>query len=94
MHLTVKHHSEHVDSTRFWGSKLDYKVEAKTLIKLEKFNIEQKEFFHAVMSGINGDGGLFCLDAPGGTGKTFVLGALLSAVRSDGHTNTKCLKLH
>ena len=59
----------------------DYNAERKeTLIKLEKFNIEQKEFFHAVMSGINGDGGLFCLDAPGGTGKTFVLGALLSAV--------------
>ena len=28
---------------------------------------------------------MFFLDAPGGTGKTFVLNALLSAVRSDGH---------
>ena len=25
------------------------------------------------------------MDAPGGTGKTFILNALLSAVRSDGH---------
>ena len=36
------------------------------------------------MTSFNGDGGLFCLDAPGGTGKTFLLGALLSAVRSNG----------
>ena len=30
------------------------------------------------------DGRIFCLDAPGGTGNTFVLNTLLSAVRSDG----------
>ena len=43
-------------------------------------------FVENVMSAIKGEkGGIFCLDAPGGTGKTFVLNALLSAVRSDGH---------
>ena len=50
-----------------------------------KMNEEQGFFFDDIIAAINQKkGGLFCLDAPGGTGKTFVLSALLSAVRSDG----------
>ena len=67
---------------------LDFDIDEQrksTLDTLEKMNPEQKEFFKVVMDGINSSvGGLFFLDAPGGTGKTFVLNALLSAVRSDG----------
>ena len=52
---------------------------------LNLMNDEQNEFFKTVLDAINSsEGELFCLDAPGGTGKTFVLNALLSAVRSDG----------
>ena len=48
-------------------------------------NYEQRIIFDDVIQAINEKkGGLFCLDAPGGTGKTFVLSALLSALRSDG----------
>jgi hypothetical protein len=48
-------------------------------------NKEQQEFFNVVADAINAnEGGLFFLDAPGGTGMTFVLNALLSSVRSEG----------
>ena len=58
----------------------------KTIEKIEKMNKDQRHFFDRVLESINSDdGGIFFLDASGGTGKTFVLNALLSAVRSDGH---------
>ena len=57
---------------------------AKTKIKLEQFNHEQMEFFKAVIEG-NEQGGMFLLDAAGGTGKSFVNNCLLSAMRQDGH---------
>ena len=54
--------------------------------RLSHFNNDQKLFFNAVIESINNDGGgLFFLDAPGGTGKTYLLNGLLSAVRSDGY---------
>ena len=57
----------------------------KAINAVEKMNVEQKTFFDAVIKAINNkNGSLFFLDAPGGTGKTFVLNALLSAVRGDG----------
>ena len=57
--------------------------------KLQNFNEEQRVFFDAVMKTINNeDGGLFFLDAPGGTGKTYLLNGILSAVRSDGYIAT------
>ena len=55
------------------------------MTSVEKMNPEQKSFFDSVIEGINTiNGGIFYLDAPGRTGKTFVLNTLLSAVRSDG----------
>ena len=54
-------------------------------LSLQTMNAEQSDFFKAVLNTINSETGkIFFLDAPGGTGKTFVLNALLSAVRSDG----------
>jgi ATP-dependent exoDNAse (exonuclease V), alpha subunit - helicase superfamily I member len=45
---------------------------------------EQNHVFHQVLRKINsGNGGLFFLDAPGGTGKTFLLNLLLMSVRKD-----------
>ena len=56
-----------------------------TLEKVELMNQDQSTFFNTVLDSINKEKGtLFFLDAPGGTGKTFVLHALLSAVRSEG----------
>lgn len=46
---------------------------------------EQSNFFNAVMHKLdNNSPAIFCLDAPGGTGKTKVLNLLLSKVRSNG----------
>ena len=57
----------------------------KVLESLETMNDEQKLFFDSVILAKNQDsGGIFFIDAPGGTGKTFVLNTLLSAVRCDG----------
>ncbi|GFT42267.1 ATP-dependent DNA helicase [Trichonephila clavipes] len=45
---------------------------------------EQNHVFHQVLRKIDsGNGGLFFLDAPGGTGKTFLLNLLLMSARKD-----------
>ncbi|GFV14571.1 ATP-dependent DNA helicase [Trichonephila clavipes] len=45
---------------------------------------EQNHVFHQVLRKIDSDnGGLFFLDAPGGTGKTFLLNLLSMSVRKD-----------
>ncbi|UYV71196.1 hypothetical protein LAZ67_8002131 [Cordylochernes scorpioides] len=46
---------------------------------------EQKEAYERILSKINSNaGGLYFLDAPGGTGKTFLINLLLTKVRSTG----------
>lgn len=48
-------------------------------------NIEQKYAYDEILSAIDsGNGGVFFIDGPGGTGKTFLYKALLSKVRSQG----------
>ena len=48
-------------------------------------NNDQLDVFNDVIASItSGKGKIFCLNAAGGTGKTFVLNALLDAVRGDG----------
>ena len=70
------------------GIELDFDKDLerhKAIEAKRNMNDEQSVFFNDVITAVNEKrGGLFCLDAPGGTGKTFVLSALLSAVRSDG----------
>ena len=52
---------------------------------VSKMNEEQERFFQNVWQSVNeGTGGLFCLNAAGGTGKTFTLNTLLDKVRSEG----------
>ena len=54
--------------------------EAESLISM--LNPEQRQFFDMVKESVeNGNGGIFALDAPGGTGKTFCLSALLTFLR-------------
>ncbi|CAF4947498.1 unnamed protein product [Pieris macdunnoughi] len=49
-----------------------------------RLNPEQKLVFENVVQKIeSGEGGLFFLDAPGGTGKTFLLNLLLAQIRKD-----------
>ena len=59
----------------------------KVKSRLPRLNNNQRAFFYSVMAALNDSesGRIFCLDAPGGTGKTFVLNCLLNAVRADGY---------
>ena len=58
----------------------------KARARLPLLNTNQRAFFESVVAALNDNEGerLFCLDAPGGTGKTFVLNCLMNAVRGDG----------
>ena len=58
----------------------------KVKTRLPLLNTNQRDFFNAVVAALNDSNSkrLFCLDAPGGTGKTFVLNCLMNAVRGDG----------
>lgn len=50
---------------------------------ISKLNIHQKEAYDSIMNVVNdGSGGMFFLDAPGGTGKTFLISLLLAVIRS------------
>ena len=52
---------------------------------IDAMNSEQSDFFENVITSINSEvGSMFCLDALGGTGKTFILNTLLDCVRGDG----------
>ena len=65
------------------------KYDKEKLLKAGKENIErlteeQRTFFESVIDSVNiGNGGLFCLNAAGGTGKTFTLNTLLDCIRGD-----------
>ena len=51
----------------------------------DQVNVQQKQFIDSVTSTIRSNaGGLFFIDGPGGTGKTFVESLLLAYVRSRG----------
>ena len=65
----------------------DVRIEAaKAREKLGKLNIKQRQLFDNVMTSLsNANGDLFFVDAPGGTGKTFLINTILNAVRADGH---------
>lgn len=49
-------------------------------------NNEQKHAYNTVMQSVDREsGGIFFLDAPGGTGKTFLISLILATIRSRGH---------
>ena len=58
----------------------------KARARLPLLNRNQRKFFDSVVAALNDTDSerLFCLDAPGGTGKTYVLNCLMNAVRGDG----------
>ncbi|XP_073359742.1 uncharacterized protein [Aegilops tauschii subsp. strangulata] len=48
-------------------------------------NLEQRAAYDEILAAVErGDGGVFFVDGPGGTGKTFLYRAMLAKVRSDG----------
>lgn len=51
---------------------------------ITKLNILQKHVYDTIMQAVsNNAGGLYFLDAPGGTGKTFVISLILANIRSE-----------
>lgn len=47
-------------------------------------NQQQKNVYDTIIHAINGQiGGVYFLDAPGGTGKTFLISLILATIRSD-----------
>uniref|UniRef100_A0A453QN98 ATP-dependent DNA helicase n=1 Tax=Aegilops tauschii subsp. strangulata TaxID=200361 RepID=A0A453QN98_AEGTS len=49
-------------------------------------NLEQRVAYNEILASVErGDGGVFFVDGPGGTGKTFLYRALLAKVRSKGN---------
>ena len=71
-----------VAETNFDHNELLNRAEAN----VAKMNPEQRNFYDSVISSVTSlSGGLFGLNAAGGTGKTFVLNTLLDKVRSQGN---------
>ncbi|XP_050339716.1 uncharacterized protein LOC126766058 [Bactrocera neohumeralis] len=59
--------------------------ELQTFVNLNvpKLNVHQRHVYDTIMQAVNNrTGGLYFLDAPGGTGKTFVISLILAAIRS------------
>src|ERR1700712_5561772 len=51
--------------------------------KLPQLQLQQRTVYNTIMAAItNQTGGLYFLDAPGGTGKTFVISLILAKVRT------------
>lgn len=52
-------------------------------VNVPKLNAQQKNVYDTLIKAIDdGNGGMFFLDAPGGTGKTFLISLLLASIRS------------
>ena len=61
------------------------KLADRAALNVKKLNQEQRVVFDGVMESVDTESGkMFAIDAPGGSGKTFILDCLLSLVRSQG----------
>ncbi|XP_045456269.1 uncharacterized protein LOC123666107 [Melitaea cinxia] len=62
----------------------DYTQLLQTIQDEHRLNPEQKIVYDQILSSVNSnEGKMFFLDAPGGTGKTFIINLLLAKARSD-----------
>ncbi|XP_044980863.1 uncharacterized protein LOC123448144 [Hordeum vulgare subsp. vulgare] len=60
-------------------------VDPEHLSMVSSLNHEQRSAYDEILSSVDsGNGGVFFVDGPGGTGKTFLYKALLAKVRSEG----------
>ncbi|CAB3243857.1 unnamed protein product [Arctia plantaginis] len=66
------------------GRKYDYQeLDLVVQTNVPLLNSQQKEVYDTAMKAIDdGNGGLYFLDAPGGTGKTFLMSVVLTTVRA------------
>ena len=54
-------------------------------LNVPKLNDQQKNVYDTIMQAVKNEaGGLYFLDAPGGTGKTFVISLILANIRVQG----------
>jgi hypothetical protein len=54
-------------------------------LNVPKLNDQQKNVYDIIMQAVQNEaGGLYFLDAPGGTGKTFVISLILANIRVQG----------
>lgn len=78
---TLSINSEIVQEMNYNVEELTNKVEAT----IPMLNKEQREFFEKIKNQLaNNEGGVFCLQAHGGTGKSFLLNLILAEVRKRG----------
>ncbi|XP_008482471.2 uncharacterized protein LOC103519163 [Diaphorina citri] len=79
--------SRDVNVNREYMRELSYDVDQLSELVLQnklKLNAEQSKVYYEVIRSIDSKSGqLFFLDAPGGTGKTFLINLLLASVRKD-----------
>ena len=60
-----------------------YELEQPVQTSVPLLNPQQKEVYDTLMKAIHdGNGGLFFLDAPGGTGKTFFISLIFGHVQN------------
>ena len=73
---------------RLLKDELSYDVQElarKAEANVQKLNHEQRAVFEPFVQAVRAeDGGLFALDAPAGTGKTYLIDCILSLLRSEG----------
>lgn len=76
-----------IDTNGQYLSELAYDTAYLTRVISEnvpKLNLEQKKVYNAILNSIMSDSGqLYFLDAPGGTGKTFLINLLLAKIWSE-----------
>ena len=77
---------EPVVSNRIYHSEISYDtvhLNKEVAANLPKLNDDQKKVYEDIMNSVTTESGkLFFLDAPGGTGKTFLINLLLATIRS------------
>nr|GLL17392.1 uncharacterized protein LOC109154751 [Ipomoea trifida] len=65
------------------AAEYNIQVSEYDLLCVEKLNVEQHNAFDTIMASIiSNSGGVYFIDGPGGTGKTFLYKCLLATVRS------------
>ena len=85
-----------VDSDRFarvYHREIDYNQgEQQVYVEHNLLTADQWEVYNTFCSKIEGnEGGMLFLDAPGGTGKTFLINLILAKLRSEGKSTSHCI---
>lgn len=86
MGMPAPNRQQRVDFNREVQRELEYNIPALNRLietNVPHMNQQQRFVYESLIASIDrGDGGLFFLDAPGGTGKTFLITLLLATIRS------------